>query len=450
MNSSILSIIATVQTTAGQAVETAEKVGLWQHIQNYFIDFLEWLYKLTETIGFPNWVLAIFLFTLVVKVITQPLMNKQMRSSRKMQLLQPEVEQIKRRYATNPQRMNQATMDLYREHGASPTAGCLPMLVQMPILIALFQAIRTYTPTDPAMLANFNFFWIKDLANPDPTIILPLLVAGSTLLQQWATSSKVKDRQMMMMMIMMPVMFFFFSRSFPALMCFYWIFYSLVGVLITWPLLRKWAKEDKRKIEAARAAKEAEESARRERRAAAAAKRAQGKKQAAKKKPNYVVAAEDFDDEDDEDVYMEEFNQEEFLHDLNEDVEQAFKRWLRYKDVTVRRKKMKLHPYSAEETMVNLAYWPDGKEADYDHLRRMFMQERANLEQAQKISQSKFGKMFGMGKTYKNAQSEAGEQSAADRQAEADLAAAQDSVAPAAPLEQSVDAVEVDSEDSRA
>ena len=105
----------------------------WQALINVIVSFIEWLFTLTQSIGLPSYVLVVLILTILIKLLTQPLMNKQMRSTRRMQLLAPEVEEIKKRYATNPQKMNQLTMELYKEHGASPTAGCLPQVIQMPI-----------------------------------------------------------------------------------------------------------------------------------------------------------------------------------------------------------------------------------------------------------------------------------------------------------------------------
>ncbi|MBR2783163.1 MAG: membrane protein insertase YidC [Firmicutes bacterium] len=218
------------------------KVG--KMFAGWFASLFEWIYLLTYKIGMPSWILTVFLFTLIVRGAMQPLMGKQMRSSRKMQLLKPEMEEIKKRYASNPQKMNEATQALYKEHDCSPTAGCLPLLIQMPILIWLFGAIRTYNPLNSSYEAivnsNFSFLWLKDLAEPDPTgWALPLLVAAATFAQTWLTTADRTDRTQRMMMFMMPLMFFFFSRSFPALMCFYWFFYSLLSAAIMWPFMKK-------------------------------------------------------------------------------------------------------------------------------------------------------------------------------------------------------------------
>ena len=86
-------------------------VGIWQAIKDFFANSIEWLYQLTDSIGMPSYILAIFLFTLIIKLLLQPMMNKQMRSTRKMQLLTPEVDEIKRRYANDPQRMNMEMMN---------------------------------------------------------------------------------------------------------------------------------------------------------------------------------------------------------------------------------------------------------------------------------------------------------------------------------------------------
>ena len=371
----------------------------------WFAQLFEWLYLATDKIGFPSWILTIFLFTLIVRGLMQPLMGKQMRSSRKMQLLKPELDEIKRRYASNPQKMNEATSALYKENDCSPTAGCLPLLIQMPILIWLFAAIRTYNPLESSypdiVNSAFNFMWIDNLAEPDPTgWVLPLLVAVATFAQQWITTADRTDRTQRMMMFMMPLMFFFFSRSFPALMCFYWIFYSLISTAIMWPFMRKWEKEDKAKIEEKRRAKE--EDAERRRQKKAAAREAYQKKKAAKpKKPAYAVEEGDLvEEEEEEEPDWDE--DEEFEFDPEQEMEENFLRYLKSNHIKVKEKKMKLHPYSTEAELVKMAYDEKGKELDYDGMLREFTKQYQKLKEGQQareaVASTRLGKLFGMDK----------------------------------------------------
>ena len=390
--------------TPNSANYTGPRTKIGKMFAGWFAKMFEWLYLATYKIGLPSWILTIFLFTLIVRGLMQPLMFKQMRSSRKMQLLKPEMEEIKRRYASNPQKMNEATAALYKEHDCSPTAGCLPLLIQMPILIWLFAAIRTYNPLNsvyPEIVESpFNFMWIDNLAEPDPTgWVLPLLVAAATLAQQWVTTADRSDRTQRMMMFMMPLMFYFFARSFPALMCFYWIFYSLISAGIMIPFMRKWEKEDKAKIEEMRRAKE--EDAERRRQKKAAAREAYQKKKAAKaKKPAYTVEEGDLEPEEEEEPEWDD--DEEFEFDPELEMEENFLHYLKCNHITVKEKKMKLHPYSVEAELVKMAYDNKGKELDYDGMLRSFTQQyqkqAANQQAQEAMANSKLGKLFGLDK----------------------------------------------------
>lgn len=387
---------------AGAYAGPRTKIG--KMFAGWFAQLFEWLYLATDKIGFPSWILTVFLFTLIVRGLMQPLMGKQMRSSRKMQLLKPELDEIRRRYASNPQKMNEATSALYKENDCSPTAGCLPLLIQMPILIWLFAAIRTYNPVNSAypdiVNSAFNFMWIDNLAEPDPTgWVLPLIVAASTFAQQWFTTADRTDRTQRMMMFMMPLMFFFFSRSFPALMCFYWIFYSLISTGIMLPFMRKWEKEDKAKIEEKRRAKEEEAERRRQKKAAA--REAYQKKKAAKpKKPAYTVEEGDMAAEEEEEPEWDE--DEEFEFDPELEMEENFLRYLKSNHIKVKEKKMKLHPYSTEAELVKMAYDDKGKELDYDGMLREFTKQYQKLQEGQQareaVASTRLGKLFGMDK----------------------------------------------------
>ncbi len=211
----------------------------------WFAQLFEWLYLATLKLGVPSWILTVFLFTLIVRGLMQPLMGKQMRSSRKMQLLKPELDEIRRRYASNAQKMNEATAALYKENDCSPTAGCLPLLIQMPILIWLFAAIRTYNPLESSypdiVNSAFNFMWIDNLAEPDPTgWVLPLLVAAATFAQQWITTADRTDRTQRMMMFMMPLMMLFMFYNFPSALSLYWALSTAFSVGQAWWIRKRY------------------------------------------------------------------------------------------------------------------------------------------------------------------------------------------------------------------
>lgn len=382
----------------------------WQALVNGIVSLIEWIFTLTMQMGIPSYILTILILTIVIKLLTQPLMNKQMRSTRRIQLLAPQVQEIQKRYATNPQKMNQLTMELYKENNASPTAGCLPMLIQMPIIIAFYQAIRRIAEQGPAYPEYFSIPWVGgelSLGSPDPTIILALLAALATLGQQMITMGNLKDPQQKTMMWIMPVMFFFMVRQFPSMLGLYWIFYSVIGALIMLPLKQKWAKEDKIKAEELRLAREAEEQQKAAKKAAAreaARKRAEERHQAAAKaaaksgKALPVQEASYFDMIDDPDYFDENMEEDEL------EAEKAFRRWLRNEGADrVIDKKFKEHPWSSEEEVVKMCYFVNGSEYTLRDLRNKY--ERIQQQQA---AEAAAASMFGFGKKKKNENGKAG------------------------------------------
>ena len=114
--------------------------------------------------GVPSYGLAIIMFTILLKIVLFPLTVTQMRSMRAMQELQPKIKAIQDRYKDKPEKSQEAVMKLYKEAGANPFAGCLPLLVQMPILFALFSALRTFFNQK---IANAGFLWIQNLGYAD-------------------------------------------------------------------------------------------------------------------------------------------------------------------------------------------------------------------------------------------------------------------------------------------
>ncbi|MEL7567600.1 MAG: YidC/Oxa1 family membrane protein insertase [Dehalobacterium sp.] len=203
-----------------------EKVGT---LVGFVASSLEWLYQLTVKMGVPSYALAIVLLTVIIKIILYPLTYKQMKSMRVMQELQPKIKELDKKYKNDPQKKQEAIMKIYKEHNANPMAGCLPLLIQFPILIALFRGLQSFQPSN---LTHYSFMWISDLSKPDPTgLILPILVGLSTFLQQYITSPNANDPTQKTMLYAMPVLFGWMTRSFPAGLAFYWIVFGIVGTL---------------------------------------------------------------------------------------------------------------------------------------------------------------------------------------------------------------------------
>ncbi|MBI2981059.1 MAG: membrane protein insertase YidC [Deltaproteobacteria bacterium] len=150
-----------------------------------------------------NWGLAIILLTIVVKVLLNPLSIKSLKQMKGMQDLQPRLKEIREKYQNDKQRLNLETMQLFKSHKVNPLGGCLPMLIQMPIYIALYRVF--YNSIELYHAPFFGFY--RDLAAPDPYFIFPALLGVFMVLQQKLTPSATADPAQRQMMMMMPILF---------------------------------------------------------------------------------------------------------------------------------------------------------------------------------------------------------------------------------------------------
>ena len=237
---------------------------MWDTLIQGFVLALIWLYRV---LGSSEWslVLSIALLTIAVRLLTLPLTLPSQRAmkknSKQMQALQPEIEKLKKKHRNDPQKLQQAQLELYQRHGINPLSsmtGCLPMFIQLPIIWAFYQSISRALADQPGemlVLSQYlsavpdfmtlvplarDWLWVN-LARPD-TIILPILVAGSTWLQQkltmsatQTTSTDPQAQQMSQsMMITMPLMFGYLAMQMPAGLSIYFIVSNLIGMGIQW------------------------------------------------------------------------------------------------------------------------------------------------------------------------------------------------------------------------
>ena len=271
--------------------------GFLQPISDLIIKIIDGLYQVTAAIGFPSYALAIILISILLKLILYPLMQKQMKSTMNMQEVQPKLEYVQKKYKNNPEKMNEEVMKLYKEYDINPMAGCLPLLIQMPILIGLFMALRQYN-FDP--IEHASFFWVPNLGLADPLHILPIMVALTMYAQQkvtmTSTSGNEQTAQMMKTMLyMMPAMMLFVCWSMPAGLCLYLAFFSVLSIIQQY-----FMNKQKKKEMEARAIREAEEKEKRI--AAKKAKMTAEKKAAAKQKTQIEQAEEAASEDDDADI----------------------------------------------------------------------------------------------------------------------------------------------------
>lgn len=184
-----------------------------------------------------SYVLAVFLITLIIRALILPLNIKSMKSTAKMQEIQPELKKVQTKYKNNPEKLQQETMKLYKENNVSMTGGCLPMLIQMPILFALYGAFMKISAVE-----GQRFLWIGDLSQKDPMFILPVLAAALTYLSTYfttksnsASATQVSGAPNMgSMNIAMSVMIGVSAINFRSLLVLYWIMGSLIQILQTY------------------------------------------------------------------------------------------------------------------------------------------------------------------------------------------------------------------------
>ncbi len=184
---------------------------------------LEFCYKMTEDLGFPSYGIAIIVLTIIIKTLLLPLALKQIRSMKAMQAIQPEMQKIQKKYKNDPQKLREEMGKLYKENGASPLSGCLPLLIQMPFLVSIYYALQGFA-YDPA---HESFLWLQSLAVPDDTYILPVLSAASTFIISWQTTPKDAPSNQKTMLLMMPLMIGWMSLNFPSGLVIYWIVCNL-------------------------------------------------------------------------------------------------------------------------------------------------------------------------------------------------------------------------------
>jgi YidC/Oxa1 family membrane protein insertase len=183
----------------------------------------------------PNYGVAIILLTVFTKILFYPLTLKSMASMKAMQALQPQVNALKAKYQKDPQRAQREMMELYKKHGVNPMGGCLPMVVQIPIFYALYLVFSLSVELQNATFLCFGtlfglHLWICDLAQQDPTYVLPILMGVSMFIQQ-KMSPTVGDPRQAKIMLLMPVIFTFMFLNLPSGLVLYWFVSNVLQIL---------------------------------------------------------------------------------------------------------------------------------------------------------------------------------------------------------------------------
>ena len=230
-----------------QETDTLEKVapGL-----NLVVDY-GWLYILAAPLfwllkwiyGFAgNWGWSIVLLTILIKLVFYPLNAKAGRSMAQMKVLAPKMEKLKQLYGEDRQKLNQAMMELYRTEKINPLGGCLPIVVQIPVFIALYWVLLASIELRHAPWVG----WIKDLSAPDPFFILPVIYAVSMYVTT-KLNPQPADPMQARIMLMMPIMFSIFFLFFPAGLVLYWVVQNLLSIVQQWHINRTILAESKAK-----------------------------------------------------------------------------------------------------------------------------------------------------------------------------------------------------------
>lgn len=216
-----------------------------QFLNSTLGQFFQFIHSgVSMVISNPNYSygLAIILFTIIIRIILLPLNIKQTRSQVRMQEIQPEIKKVQDKYKNDPQKAQAEVMKLYKEKGANPMSGCLPMLVQLPILWALFYVFNNLTA-----IKGVSFLWIKDLSAPDAYKILPILSGLTTYLSSLMMAPKNADsaqaKQTSTMNIGMAIFMGFMSWNFKSALVLYWVMNNLIQMGQT--KFMKWLDRDK-------------------------------------------------------------------------------------------------------------------------------------------------------------------------------------------------------------
>lgn len=218
----------------------ADSTGFWNKT---FVYPMSWLITFIAGVFNNNFGLGIVIVTLLVRTLLIPLNVKQLKSSKAMQDIQPKIKELQEKYKSKDQKTQQklqeAQMALFQEHGVNPLAGCLPIFIQMPILISMYHAIMRTTE-----IKQGSFLWFQ-LGQSDPTFILPLIAGGATFLQQklmMADSPSGQNPQMKIMLYVMPIMITIFAMTFPSALALYWVvgnvFMVVQTILIRKPMMK--------------------------------------------------------------------------------------------------------------------------------------------------------------------------------------------------------------------
>jgi YidC/Oxa1 family membrane protein insertase len=204
----------------GSGLDRAVDFGWFTFIAKPLFVSLRFFYELVG-----NWGWAIIIITVIIKLLFAPLTHKSQKSMKKMQKLQPLFGELKEKYKGDPQRLNREMMELYKKHKVNPMGGCLPMAIQIPVFIALYNVLNNAIELRRAPFA----LWLTDLSAKDPYYVLPILMGLSMLVMQKMTPTSMDPKQNKIMMIM-PVVLTFMFINLPSGLVLYFTISNLLSM----------------------------------------------------------------------------------------------------------------------------------------------------------------------------------------------------------------------------
>ncbi|OGC11940.1 hypothetical protein A3K48_05615 [candidate division WOR-1 bacterium RIFOXYA12_FULL_52_29] len=194
------------------------------YLTNIMLEIVKFFYA----IGGHNYGLAIIWLTIAVNIALYPLTVSSIQQMAAMQRIQPMMQKIQDKHKENPQQLQKEMMDLYKIEKVNPLGGCLPMILKIPVFLALFFALQSKEFL--ALIGDNNgFLWISNIAKPDPTFVMVILIAVSTYLMQKSMPSTAAGSQMQIVTWMMPIFIAFISISFSAGLQIYWVVSNMIG-----------------------------------------------------------------------------------------------------------------------------------------------------------------------------------------------------------------------------
>lgn len=195
-----------------------------------------WVLKQFYSI-FHNYGVALVFLTIITRIPFIPIINKGMKSMKKIQDIQPKMTEVREKYKKDPKRMNQELMALYKKNKVNPLGGCLPVLLQIPVFLALFKILSISIELRGAPFV----LWITDLSVKDPYYILPIVMGATMILQQKMTPSTMDPKHQRLMMLL-PVVFTFLFLTFQSGLVLYWLINNILGIAQQYYMNKKVAK----------------------------------------------------------------------------------------------------------------------------------------------------------------------------------------------------------------